>query len=383
MKTIRFFFLVLFCLSSSSLFAVQRIQNVCRIKGQERTVIHGFGIVTGLNGTGDNPKEYNVLSRAIIQWLEVSGQPMQGFISQTTSIRPIEPTKEVASTRNAALVAVTVTIPETGGMSGDLLDVTVTSINKASTLEHGYLAVAALMAPIPQDPAQARTLGIAWGKITLDNDKAKNVGTVKQGCRLTADYMNPYVKNDVVTLVISKNHASPQIAPAVAEAINNSAIVLGVTGQSALSREEPIAKAMNQQVVTVRLPKEYLKDPMAFIGTIMNEPVSPKPDFEPVPRIVINERAGIITGGERADIDPVIVSHAGISILIENPPQPPPQRFVALDTPGLREETAMPNPRLQALTTALNAVKVPTKDMIAIIKTLDRQGAIQADIIYE
>ncbi|MGL4943833.1 MAG: flagellar basal body P-ring protein FlgI [Thermoguttaceae bacterium] len=351
--------LLLIVATAAPSFGALRVATVARLKGQERTVIRGFGLVMGLNGTGDSPQQFGPTGRSLLAMLEASGHPGGSL-------------KEMGLAKNIALVEVMATIPETGGRGGDLLDCTVSAVS-AKSLAGGVLAIAVLMHPVPQDPSTAETMALAWGPITIENQVALNVGKVKQGARLTSDFMNPYVKDGNVTLVLSKQYASSAMALNVATAINANPLATGST----------LATAINQQNVVVKLPPQYFSNPMSFVGELMSVEITR--ELEAPPTVHINERAGIISIDPRVEIDPVAISHG--NIVAEMRPLPAgqveqtPQRVVGLDLQERR--TGEANPRLTALVDALNAIKVPTKDIIEIIKLLERQGAIQGHVLYE
>lgn len=373
-------FVILFAFAVPAL-AEHRIGQISHVKGQEPTLIRGFGIVGGLNGTGDSPREFGPLARAMIRQLENSGMPMENLPPSSPRERTgPDPVREVGTSKNLAFVEVMVTIPATGARSGQVLDVTVVAVNKAASLEHGVLLDTALFAPVPQDPNRTITLGKAWGKITIDNDKGKNVGTVKAGvdggCRLTSDFFHPFVKENCVTFVISNLYSRFEMAARVANAINSHNLARGAGRK--------IAKAINQNNVVVEIPVAYLDDPVTFVGLLRNIVIPPDPTLDSLPQIVIHERAGVISGGERVDISPVFLSHQNISIDVQPDPNvPPPQRWVPMNVDGrFGDPPPGVSPKLRALCETLNEVKVPPKDMIAIIKNLHEQGAIQADVVY-
>ncbi|MDR3109525.1 MAG: flagellar basal body P-ring protein FlgI [Planctomycetaceae bacterium] len=378
---------ILFVLTVNT-FAVQRIGQVCEIKGQEPTVISGFGIVTGLAGTGDRPSEFGILARSMVKELTHRGYPE---VKPDTTVRDrnaANSIREVGTSRNMAFVALQATIPATGGRDGQMLDLTVTAMNSAASLEGGVLEVSILMAPVPEKPELAKPLGMAWGKITIDNDRIKTGGTIKGGCRLTADYIHPYIKDNCFTLVMTKNYASMARAAVVAQSINDNDLasqqgVESSTGNRVSSDDNWVARAYNAQNIVVRIPKHCLGNPVPYIAEILGIELLPSTQFQILPRIVIHEREGIISGGEDVDIAACFVSHANITIDVQQPPPAPPQRTVAVDPAGLRVEPVVPNIKLRALTESLNAMKVPTKDIIAIIKNLHQQGAIQAEVIYQ
>jgi flagellar P-ring protein precursor FlgI len=367
------------------LAAPLRIENIVRLKGQEPTTVRGYGIVSGLNGTGDDPKAYDQTALTILHMFEVSGMPNGSF-------------KGIGTSKNNALVEVTATIPAIGGRDGDLLDCTVVSLGNAKSLANGVLSASMLMSPLPQSPETAEPLGMAWGKITTENSAAPNVGKIKRGCRLTGDFINPYVEDGNLTFVLKQEYSSPRMAYYVAHAINtfgeaNSGAVTAQTDNNGnpLTRratDTDIAKAINAHFVVVKLPHQYFANPLLFVSELMKEVVEVTDPL--TPRVVINERVGIISIDEGVEVTPTVVAHRLITAEIR-PPVPAggqevnPQQFVDIDTDvKFRQMNGEPivNQKLKALQASLDAVRITPQDMIEIIKILEQQGAIVGDVIY-
>ncbi|MDR0871792.1 MAG: flagellar basal body P-ring protein FlgI [Planctomycetaceae bacterium] len=359
--------------------ATLKIENVTRLKGQEATTIIGYGIVSGLNGTGDDPKSYDQTARTILKMFELGGLPNGSL-------------KSVGTSKNNALVEVSATIPETGGRDGDRLDVTIASVGNAKSLENGVLSATMLTSAVPQSPELAEALGMAWGKITIENTAAKNVGKIQNGCRLTDDFINPYVKEGNVTLVIKEEYSDPRMAVYVAESINkywnDNLPDAGVSRSRRSADAGAIAKAINAHFVVVKLPREYYNNPLYFVSELQGVEITMANPL--VPRVVINERSGIISIDENVEVKPVVVTHKNIVAEIR-PPVPPgeqevnPQQFVDIDTETKYAQfqgQPVVNQKLKALQASLDAARVPPQDFIEIIKTLHRQGAIVGDVIY-
>ncbi|MDR1141694.1 MAG: flagellar basal body P-ring protein FlgI [Planctomycetaceae bacterium] len=371
-----------FCLLlTDGLFAAPlRIENITRLKGQEPTTIRGYGIVSGLNGTGDDPKAYDQTARTILRMFELSGMP-NGSV------------KGIGVSKNNALVEVTATIPATGGRDGDLLDCTLVSVGNAKSLENGVLSASMLTSLLPQSP-EAEVLGMAWGKITIEKINAPNVGKIKRGCRLTDNFINPYVKDGNLTLVIKREYSDPRMAIYVANAINqfwgDNEPEESETSTTAADRRYggTIAKAIDAHFVMVKLPKQYFDHPLRFVSELMNVEITVVDPLQP--RVVINERVGIISIDEGVEVKPTVVTHKNIVAEIR-PPVPPgeqeanPQQFVDIDTDvKYRQMTgeAITNQKLKALQASLDAVRVTPQDMIEIIKILEQQGALLGDVHY-
>ncbi|MDR2754525.1 MAG: flagellar basal body P-ring protein FlgI [Planctomycetaceae bacterium] len=374
------FVFTIFC----SLFTVRllaaplRIENVTRLKGQEPTTIRGYGIVSGLNGTGDDPKAYDQTARTIMRMFELSGMP-------NTS------PKGIGVSKNNALVEVTATIPSTGGRDGDLLDCTLVSVGNAKSIENGVLSATMLTSLLPRGQ-EAEVLGTAWGKVTIEKTSAPNVGKIKRGCRLTDNFINPYVEDGNLTLVIKREFSDPRMAIYVANAINQFWGDNEPETSAATTANQryggTIAKAIDAHFVIVKLPKQYFDHPLRFVSELMNVEITV---VEPLmPRVVINERVGIISIDEGVEVKPTVVTHKNIVAEIR-PPVPPgeqevnPQQFVDIDTDIKYRQMmgeAVTNQKLKALQASLDAVRVTPQDMIEIIKILEQQGALLGDVHY-
>ena len=365
LSSIIYHLLFVLLVGSTANAATYRVENVCQIKGQEQTSIRGYGIVSGLNSSGDDPKAYGPTARAAINMLRASGLP--GATE-----------KEIGTSKNNALVEISVTIPETGGREGDLLDCTISSIGNAKSLENGTLSQSALTGLLPVGPENAEVLGFAWGPVTLEKEAAKNVGKVKKGCRLTGEFYNPYIKDGTITLIIHREFASARMARDIAEAINDR---FGPTyGEIAKSPHQ------NQIVVTVR---DYLfANPIKFLADLQDTEIIM--DRPPVPRVVINERAETISIDEDVEVKPCLVTHREIVVEIR-PPVPPgeqeeiPRQFVDIDTEMKFRQfngEAVVNQKLKALQASFDNVRIQPRAFIDIVKNLERQGAIIGDVIY-
>ncbi len=326
------------------------LKSICRVKGQEENTLQGLGIVVGLDGKGDGGN-YQPTMRSLAKLMSVLGEQLgPGGLG------------ELKDAKNVALVVVTATIPAAGARQGDRIDCTVASIGAARSLAGGRLFLTPLVGPDRSDP---RVYGFAEGPITVDADNMLTTGRVFGGARLEADFFNAFTKDGRITLVLDENHAGFGTAQEVVETINGQ---LGFgTGNL------PLARAVNPQNVEVVIPEHYREDPVLFVSLVLRLPLV-QPATEP--RVVINERAGSIVIGGDVQIGPVVVSHKNI-VIEAGPAAAGGGSFVALDP----AETAVP--RLKAMVEALNAMHVPSTEVIEIIKGLHRNGKLYGKLIIE
>jgi flagellar P-ring protein precursor FlgI len=345
-----------------------RVEHFVRIQGQDETEIRAFGIVSGLNGTGDDVKSYSPFAQAIMRQLARSGMPVPG-----------SDTKGISSVRNSALVEVTARIPGTGARNGDLIDCTIVSIGGAKSLASGVLSTTMLATPLQQDENTA-PLGMASGKITIPQQASPNVGQIANGCRLLADFLNPYIQSGLMTLNIRKEYAHPNMANKIAEAINMSAEFEGLSVAP--------AKAINSRSVVVRVPTTDFLDPMDFVAKVLNIEVLNPPT--PVPRITIDERAGIIVIDENVEVKPTAITYLNYVAdmapeLAAGEQEQFPRQFIDIDTDTKFRQMSgedVTNLKLKALQASLNALRATPQDIIAIIKVLQAQGAIIGDVVF-
>ncbi len=342
-----------------SVAAKTLLKNICRVKGQEENKLQGLGLVVGLKGTGDSGK-YLPTMRALARSMQLMGNPLG-----TTPDRPDSGLVELKDTKNVALVMVEATVPPTGARRGDKLDCEVSAIS-AKSLAGGRLIFATLQGP---HAADTRVYGLASGRIHLDDPEVPTMGSVHKGCRLEEDFFNLYQKDGKITLVLDHNHADFDVATQVADLIDTS-----------FRREQPasltttvghLARAIDATNIVVTIPPADQADPVPFIADILNMPI-----YEPrtEARVVVNERAGSIVISGNVEIGAVVVSHKNVVV---EAGEVVPAEFVGVDP-------NQPNsPRLEALVNALNALKVPTTDVIEIIKGIERNGKLHGRLIIQ
>ena len=325
------------------------LKSICGVLGQEENTLHGLGIVVGLQGTGDGGGFLPTI-RSLAIAMELMGHPI-GEAGVT----------ELKNAKNVALVTVTATVPGKGARHGDKIDCVVSSIGSAKSLAGGRLFATPLLGPVLNDD---RVYAFSEGLIELDDAELTTIGRIHNGCQLVEDFSNPFVKDGRITLVLKKNYADFQVASDVAELINSQ---LSFQSSGAL-----LANALDQVTIEVTVPRQYEEAPVLFVsqvlGLSMMEP-------ETGPRVVINERAGSIVIGGDVEIGAVVVTHK--SFVVETGDAAGASQFVGMAT----SETDPP--KLKALLETLNALHVPTGDVIEIIKRIDRNGKLYADLIIE
>lgn len=349
--------LVTLAVSASTTYAQHRVSDICRIKGQEENTIHGLGLVVGLKGTGDGKMLPTTRSLARMM------QQMGGQIAADN--RGNLALDEVDDAANVALVMVTATIPAGGARQGDKLHCQISAIN-AKSLVGGMLMLTPLLGPRADTP---EVYALAQGQISVPDKSIPTFGTVSLGAKMETDVNTQFIENGKISLLIDADHASFSTAARIEEAINNFNSN-GQGGTGGYSEQVVMADAKDSARVEVTIPKQYLQAPVKFIDLLMEIEL---PLIRPSNRVVINERDNVIIIGEDVQIAPVAISHQNISITAGQPMR----SFTGFDP----ENGQNPNPKLKSLVDALNALGVPNEDVIAIIRSLKRRGAIYGEVV--
>jgi len=342
-------------LLTSAAHATQ-IQDLVRVKGNERNTLVGMGLVVGLNGTGDGGDflpAMRPLAKMIRRYID----------DNTTAI-------ELDDAENVALVTVTATLSGAGAREGDVVDVKVSAIGAAESLAGGTLLVTPLTGPLPNSPVYA----FARGPISVEDESSPTAGVIRDGAQLAADIMTTAVEDGQLTLVLNNEVATWLVAHNLATLIND---VMTPDGPK-------IARAIDPKNVVIDVPVYERGNLSGFISGILRSPVPPE-HIGVGAKVVINERTGTIVFGAEVEISPVLISHKGLTITTVTPePEPDPNqpraeqsRFVPIDPQG-REPA-----RLADLMNALKQLDVDAEDRIAIVKEIHRSGKLHAKLIFE
>jgi flagellar P-ring protein precursor FlgI len=336
-----------------------RIGDVCRVKGQEENVLQGLGIVAGLKGTGDGDSP--TTRRALAQMMQLLGSRVG------TNAKGEAMIDELKNAKNVALVFVTAKVPAAGAQPGDHVDCIV-SATSAKSLEGGYLMMTALRGPQPNDPLVYAT---AQGMLLVDDLRYPQTARISDGATIEREFQNEYIKDDKITLIIDKEFASFETTSEIEQLINQSPDFR----TPASSTGEGVAKAKGQDRVEVRIPKIYEKQTEQFVGHVLEMRLTPPSSNNSV---IVNKRLQAVLVGADVEIAPVAVMHK--NRVIQTGGSPPTNQFVPLE---IVSRDGNKNVKLQALVDALNALQVPTEDVIDIIIMLNQKRAISGQLIVQ
>ena len=185
--------LLVFAASHASVDAAgMKLENMCRVKGQETNSLQGLGLVVGLRGTGDS--DAAPTARALARMMQLMGGSIS--IDQAGQLN----LDDVADAKNVALVFVNATVPAVGAQSGDSLNVTVNAIN-AKSLEGGTLMLTPLLGPRPDNPT---VYAVAQGPLNVSLDGPATTATIQGGAKMEASVSAQYQKDGKITLILEK-----------------------------------------------------------------------------------------------------------------------------------------------------------------------------------
>jgi flagellar P-ring protein precursor FlgI len=345
-----------------------RLKDVARVAGFRSNQLFGYGLVVGLNGTGDR------------QNTEFTIQTLANLL-QDYNIRV---NADDVRVRNVAAVIVTAEIPPFA-QPGTRLDATISSVGDASSLSGGVLLLT------PLKGADAKVYGVAQGPISLGGGfTAQGVGAKVTKNHQTAGRVTAGVllERAVPSSIVSQeglvhiNVDKPDFTTAkrIADAISQSSLKVS-------------ARPLSPGVIAVNIPLAYRDDPVSFVSAL--EAVELAPD-QPA-RIVVNERTGTVIINREVRIAPVAVAHAGLHITIKteqrvSQPNPlargdtkvVPDTQITVKEPEARQLVSLPGGPgvlLNDIVQALNALGVTPRDLIAVFEALREAGALQAELV--
>lgn len=327
--------LAVFCLLPLRGISAARLKDVATIKGVRENILIGYGIVVGLKGTGDSSTE--ITSQSLSRLFGKLGLDTQ-------------PNTQVKSKNAAAVIVTAKLLPF--ARAGNQIDVLVSSIGDASSLEGGVLLVTPLRA------GDQNVYAVAQGPISLGttaDGSSKNfptVGRVVHGGTIEKDVEVNF--SNKRNLRLSLHHPDFTTAARVAVLIN------GELGGK-------FASARDSGTIDVVVPVHYEGNPVEMIATIEKIAVN----LDTKAKVVLNERTGTVVMGDRVQILPVSLAHGDLSIEVKGAAKgTKPERFFELKS----------HTNVTDLVKVLNTLGVQPKDLTAIFQTLKQVGALQAEI---
>jgi flagellar P-ring protein FlgI len=348
-----------------------RIKDLGRIDGVRDNMIVGYGIVTGLAGTGDSAR---------------SEATMQSIVSALHSFG-VNVMPSQLSSRNVAGVMVTATLPALARV-GDKVDVNVSSVGDARSLTGGTLLMMPLYGPDKKIYALAQgSLSIGGYKYELNGNSVQRnhptAGIISEGATVELN-VGAHILADDNTIRVLLADPDYTTASRVAEAVN-AAVGTGV------------ARAIDSGRVAVDVPagaREHLVDFVARVESIVVQP-------DQRGRVVVNERTGTVVSGGDVRISAVTVTQGNLHVSIVTDylvSQPQgiygsgsaqvstavvPQTRIDVKEDQVNVVSLPAGAPVAELVNALNRIRTNTRDVIAVLQSIKAAGALHADLIVQ
>jgi flagellar P-ring protein FlgI len=348
-----------------------RLKDLGRIDGVRDNMVVGYGLVTGLAGTGDSSRSQATL-QSIVNALQSFG---------------VNVTMSQLSTRNVAGVMVVATLPAYA-RPGDKLDVNVSSVGDAHSLSGGTLLMMPLYGPDKSVYALAQgPLAVGGYKYELNGNSVQRnhptAGTISEGATVEKNVAARIVKDDnrIDVLLSDPDYTT---ASRVAEAVN-------------ANLQTPVARAVDAGRVAVDVPLPDRDRIVDFVARVENTIVQP----DQRARVVVNERTGTVVSGGAVRISAVTVAHGNLRVsivtdyLVSQPngayvnpgsqisTQVVPQTRIDANEDNVNVVSLPPDTRVAELVEALNKIKTNTRDVIAVLQSIKAAGALHAELILQ
>jgi flagellar P-ring protein FlgI len=343
--------------------ATSRIKDLANFEGVRQNQLIGYGLVVGLNGTGDTLNNIPFTKQSIQAMLERMGVNIRGV-----QIR----------TGNVAAVMVTANLPPFA-TQGTRIDVTVSSLGDSKSLQGGTLLVTPLLG------ADGNVYAVGQGSLAVAGFAAQGeaakvvrgvptVGRISNGAIIEREI--EFSLNRLNQVRLALRNADFTTAKRIAAAIND-------------FMAAAIAEPLDNATVQLTLPKKAPSNIIALLTEI--EQLQIEPDLPA--KVVIDERSGVIVIGRDVRVSTVAVAQGNLTVTIAETPQVSqpnpfsrgrtvvvPRTKVGVQEDGKKLAVVNEGVSLQQLVDGLNALGIGVLDMIAILQAMKANGAIQADI---
>jgi flagellar P-ring protein precursor FlgI len=349
--------------AASTATATSRIKDLASVEGIRQNQLLGYGLVVGLNGTGDTLNNTPFTKQSLQAMLERLGVNIRG---------------QQIRTGNVAAVMVTADLPPFS-TQGTRIDVTVSAMGDSKSLQGGTLLVTPLLG------ADGNVYAVAQGSLTIggfeaEGQAAKIVRGVPTVGRLpNGAIVEREIEFSLATLGqlrLALRNADFTTAKRIAVAIND---YIG----------SPIAEPLDPSTVQLTLPKKFPQNFVSMLTEIEQLQVEP----DEAAKIVIDERSGVIVIGRDVRVSTVAVAQGNLTVTISEAPQVSqpgplsrgrtvvvPRTSVGVQEEGKKLALVQEGVSLQQIVDGLNALGIGPRDLIVILQAIKAAGAIQADI---
>ncbi len=359
-------------IGAGPLAAQSRIKDIVDIEGVRDNQLVGYGLVVGLNGTGDDLEKAVFTRESLIGMLQRLG---------------VNARDEDLETDNVAAVMVTANFPAFG-RHGTRIDVTISALGDSESLLGGNLLVTPLLG------ADGEVYAVAQGPVAVGGFSAGGEAeTVTRGVPTTGRIPNgaiierevPFALNELQRVKLSLRNPDLSTAGRIAAAINGFL-------RKERKVEQASAEVTDPGTVTLEIPEAYRGRAVALLSDIEQLPVK----ADQIAKVVIDERSGVIVMGQNVRISTVAIAQGNLTIRITETPQVSqpapfsntgetevvPRTQIQVDDQSENRLAVVEGNgvSLQQLVDGLNALGIGPRDMISILQTIKAAGALQAEI---
>jgi flagellar P-ring protein precursor FlgI len=342
------------------------VRDITSVEGIRDNLLVGYGLVTGLRGTGDTQQTIFT-----VQTLANAMQKMGVLIPPSTVV-----------VKNVAAVFITASLPPFA-RPGAKLDVTVSSVGDAHSLEGGVLLMSALHGPDGQIYAEAQGPLVMGGYVAGSGTNRKevnaaNVGMIPDGAIIERDTAVDLKGMKTVSLLLRNPDFTT--ATTIADAVNH-------------EFHKPVATALDSRRIDISVADASAQSVPLLIARVQNLMLTA---YTPA-KIVINERTGTIVMGGSVKLSPVSVIHGSLSIEVvttyeavqpavspyQRNPAPPvlvPQTSLNANEGPAQSMRLDDGANVEELVTGLHAIGTTARDVVAILQAIKAEGGIQADL---
>jgi flagellar P-ring protein precursor FlgI len=362
MKQIKLFIFLILIMAQGSVWA-ERIKDITSIKGVRTNQLVGYGLVVGLDGSGDNTA--------------FTVQSLKSMLGQYGITLPANVNPQV---KNIAAVAIHADLPAFAKI-GQTIDITVSSLGSAKSLRGGSLLMSPLKGVDGNIYAMAQGnlivggLGVAGADGSSLSINVPSVGRIPNGASIEREVANPFASGDHILLHLKRSDFTT--AKRLADTINR---VLGPNN----------AFAQDSVTVAINAPQD-VSQRVGFVSFIENLEFQPG---EAAAKIIINSRSGTVVIGNHVKVYSAAVSHGNLTVTITNSRevvQPEPlsdgvtaiklETDIEVNEEGSRMFRFPEGVTLSEIVRAVNQVGASPGDLVAILESLKQVGALSAELI--
>ena len=343
--------------------AASRIKDLAAIEGVRQNQLIGYGLVVGLNGTGDSLNNAPFTRQSLQAMLERLGVNIRG-----AAIR----------TGNVAAVMVTANLPAFG-TQGTRIDITVSALGDSKSLQGGTLLVTPLLG------ADGNVYAVGQGSVAIGGFQAEGeAAKVTKGVPTVGRVANGAIIEREIEFALNK---LPQVRLALRNGDFTTAKRIAAAVNDFIG--SAVAEPLDPSTVQITLPRKYPQNLVALLTEI--EQLQVEPDL--AAKIIIDERSGIIVMGRDVRVSTVAVAQGNLTVSITETPQVSqpeglsrgqtvvvPRTKIGVEEDGKKLAMLREGVSLQQLVDGLNALGIGPRDLISILQAIKAAGAIQAEL---